>query len=71
MTVLDAKLIFEPTLNLDPLKLAAKNFVIVGAGGNGGYLIPNLLRQIRIQNKELELAGKRQHTVTVIDGDEV
>jgi len=71
MTVLDAKLIFEKTLNLDPKKLQPKKFVIVGAGGNGGYLIPNLLRQIRIQNKELELAGKTNHEVFIIDGDEV
>lgn len=40
------------------------HFIIIGAGGTGGYLIPNLGRMVGIKNKE----GK-SHTVTIVDAD--
>lgn len=40
------------------------HFIIIGAGGTGGYLIPNLGRMVGIKNKE----GK-SHTVTIVDKD--
>ena len=42
------------------------HFIVVGAGGTGGYLIPNLGRMVGIKNKE-----GSEHTVTIIDKDEV
>lgn len=42
------------------------HFIIIGAGGTGGYLIPNLGRMIGIKNKE-----GYNHSVTIIDKDEV
>lgn len=44
------------------------NFFVVGAGGTGGYLIPNLTRQVSLRN---ENKSGLKHTITVIDGDMV
>jgi tRNA A37 threonylcarbamoyladenosine dehydratase len=41
-------------------------FIIIGAGGTGGHLIPNLARLISIINN-----GNDHHRLTIIDGDEV
>lgn len=59
----------EPTYKLDVQASIPKLWVVVGCGGNGAYLIPNLLRQISIQNKRLELAGTQSHKVVLIDAD--
>lgn len=40
------------------------HFVVVGAGGTGGHLVPNLARLISIKNNE-----SKQHTLTIIDND--
>jgi len=63
--------IFAPTYKLDVKPNQAKHWIVIGAGGNGGYLIPNLLRQISLQNKMLEISKKPLHQVTIIDADEV
>lgn len=68
---MDMSLALEPTYTLDVQTKKAKHFIIIGAGGNGGYLIPNLLRQISLQNKFLRLENKAQHAVTIIDADGV
>ena len=48
-----------------------KNIVVVGAGGTGGYLIPNLARQVALQNKLRAISDLRPHTLTIIEADEV
>lgn len=42
------------------------HFIVIGAGGTGGYLIPNLARQISIGN-----AIKTMHHLTIADADNV
>lgn len=43
------------------------HFFIVGAGGTGGHLIPNLSRLISLVNKDKE--EKEKYTLTIIDAD--
>jgi PRTRC genetic system ThiF family protein len=64
-------LALEPTYTLDVQTKVAKHFIIVGAGGTGGYLIPNMFRQISLQNRLLRLESKAIHTITIIEGDAV
>lgn len=40
------------------------HFVVVGAGGTGGHLVPNLARLISIKNNE-----SKEHTLTIMDND--
>lgn len=47
------------------------NFFIIGAGGTGGYLIPNLVRQVALSNQLRKKQDALLHTITVIDGDVV
>jgi PRTRC genetic system ThiF family protein len=68
---MDLKMMLEPTYTLDVQAKSAKHWIIIGAGGNGGYLIPQLLRQISLQNKELKFQNRPQHTITIIDADSV
>lgn len=42
------------------------HFIVVGAGGTGGYIIPNLGRMIGIKNDD-----GADHSMTIIDADEV
>lgn len=46
------------------------HFVVIGAGGTGGHLIPNLVRQVGVYNSELE-EDDTKHSVLVIDADVV
>jgi len=48
-----------------------KNIIVIGAGGTGGYVIPNLARQVSLQNKLREMEGLQAHTITIIEADEV
>lgn len=41
------------------------DFVIVGAGGTGGYLIRDLVRIVALKNEQ----ERKKHTITLIDGD--
>ena len=65
------QLALEPTYILYVHAKVAKHWIVIGAGGTGGYLIPNLLRQISIQNRILHLENRPLHTVTIIDADVV
>ena len=64
--------LLEPTLyhNL-PTDVLNLNFVVVGAGGTGGYLIPQLVRQISLRNQEHTRRTGLLHTVTLYDADVV
>jgi PRTRC genetic system ThiF family protein len=68
---MDFALALEPTYTLDVQAKIAKHWIIIGAGGNGGYLIPNLVRQIALQNRALKFENRAQHTITIIDADSV
>lgn len=61
----------ERTYALDVQVNEGKHWIVVGCGGNGSYYIPQMLRQVALQNKRLELAGRRPHKVTLIDADVV
>lgn len=63
------ELALEPTYTLDVQAKRAKHWIVIGAGGNGGYLIPQLIRQISLQNRFLKIENKIQHAVTIIDAD--
>lgn len=62
-------------LNLEPITKIKEaegtrfHFFIVGAGGTGGHLIPNLARLISSINENLE--DNRKHFITLVDADEV
>jgi len=68
---MDISSLFSPRLQISTTYGHAKHFIVVGAGGTGGYLIPHLARQIKLQNDVRALEGHRLHTMTVIDGDVV
>lgn len=68
---MDLSMAFETTYTLDVQNKKAKHWIIIGAGGNGGYFIPQLIRQISLQNRMLKLENKALHTVTIIDKDSV
>lgn len=61
----------EPTYTLDVQAKKAKHWVIIGAGGTGGYLLPNLLRQISLQNRLLTVERKALHSITIVDADDI
>lgn len=61
----------EPTFTLDTSYHSPKIFFVIGAGGTGGYLIPNLARQISITNKLRRIEGYDEHKLIIIDADEV
>lgn len=46
-------------------------FIVVGAGGNGGYLLPNLARQVGLSNKKRKLENRNLDSILVIDRDKV
>ena len=46
------------------------HFIVVGAGGTGGYLIPNLARMVSLTNEQFEDKGV-SHRITIIDADQV
>lgn len=56
---------------LDVNAKTAKHWIIVGAGGNGGYLLPNLIRLIALQNRFLKIERRPEHIITIIDADTV
>jgi PRTRC genetic system ThiF family protein len=68
---MDFKMMLEPTYVLDVQSKRAKHWIIVGAGGTAGYFIPNLIRQISLQNRILKYENRPGHTVTIIDADDV
>lgn len=69
----DLTYLLEPTLyhTLPKTNIANINFVIVGAGGTGGYLIPQLVRQVSLTNASRRSEGKMAHTITIYDADDI
>lgn len=65
------QLSFEKSFMLDTDYRTPKHFIVVGAGGNGGYYIPNLARQVSIQNQLREIERLPAHKITLIDADNV
>lgn len=63
--------LLENRISLSTTFNRAKHIVVVGAGGTGGYLIPNLARQVSIQNSLRAQEGLPPHTLTIVDQDSV
>lgn len=61
----------EKTYMLDTMYKNAKHFIVVGAGGNGGYFLPQLARMVSVQNKIREVQRLQPHKITIIEADEV
>ena len=71
MMSIDIDLLMEPkvfTYNQEYLSNEGLDyhFIIIGAGGTGGYLIPNLARMVSIKNGE-----GADHQVTIVDAEKV
>lgn len=63
---------FAPTHRFDVLSVVANHplhFIVIGAGGTGGYLIPQLARQISVMN--IGRAQDKLHQLTICDADDV
>lgn len=68
--------VFQKSLYLKPTIDTPYHFVVVGAGGTGGYLVPHLVRQIGLLNERIpgsRRPGRRnnKHSITLVDGDVV
>lgn len=61
----------EQTLTLDTSYRKPKVFIVIGAGGTGGYFIPNLARQVSLENKLRRVQGLASHHIIIVDGDRV
>lgn len=68
---MDMQHLFENVVTINPLPRHSKHIIVVGAGGTGGYLIPNLARQVSIQNQLRQSENLPPHTLTVVDADVV
>lgn len=64
-------LTLKPTLTFDVNSDAGKHWIVIGAGGNGAYYIPNLARAVSLANHRLKLAKAPLHQITIIDADDV
>ena len=63
----DIKYLLEPVVQNKLPNDGPIHFVVVGAGGTGGYFIPQLVRQMAIINKNRQV----KHTLTVYDKDDI
>ena len=63
----DIKYLLEPVVQNKLPNDGPIHFVVVGAGGTGGYFIPQLVRQRAIINKNRQV----KHTLTVYDKDDI
>ncbi|MEX3713487.1 ThiF family adenylyltransferase [Cytobacillus horneckiae] len=61
----------EETYTLNTSYHMAKVFIVIGAGGTGGYLIRDLARQIAITNRLRKIEGLLEHKLIIVDADEV
>ena len=61
----------EPVLTLNTQYRKPKKFIVIGAGGTGGYLIPNLARQISITNGLRRIEELEEHSLLIVDADTV
>lgn len=66
---MDIKHLLENKISLTTMHTRAKHIIVVGAGGTGGYLIPNLARQVSLQNQIRQGEGLPPHTLTIVDAD--
>lgn len=64
-------LTLKTSLTLDVHSINGKHWIIIGAGGNGGYFIASLARIVALSNAKLKLGGRPEHKITVIDADDV
>lgn len=64
-------LALEPTYLLNIQQRQAKHFIIIGAGGNGGYFIPQLARAVSLANRIATVENRPTHSITIIDADDV
>lgn len=65
------QLSLEKTFILDTRYETPKHFIIIGGGGNGGYYLPQLARQVSIQNKLRNIQRLAPHKITIVDADDV
>ncbi|UOE58133.1 ThiF family adenylyltransferase [Cytobacillus oceanisediminis] len=65
------KLDFEPVLTLNTQRDKGKVFIVIGAGGTGSYFLPQLARQVAIQNRMRRMKGEPEHKILVVDADTV
>jgi PRTRC genetic system ThiF family protein len=68
---MNLELALEPTYLLDVRYRQAKHFIVIGAGGNGGYYIPQLARAVSLANKVAKIENRPEHVITIIDADHV
>lgn len=68
---IDISKLLAPKLVIPTRYDMQKHFIVVGAGGTGGYLIPNLARQVSLQNKIRRVENLPPHKITIIDADVV
>lgn len=68
---IDISKLLAPKLVIPTRYDMQKHFIVVGAGGTGGYLIPNLARQVSLQNKIRRVENLPPHKITIIDADGV
>lgn len=61
--------LFEPTHSLD-LANRGYNIIVIGAGGNGSYLIPHLARMVSQHNEAISTFND-EHRLTIVDADAV
>lgn len=59
----------ERTLTLNTNYTKPKIFIVIGAGGTGGYFIPNLARQVSLENKLRRVQGLLSHEIVIADFD--
>lgn len=68
---MNLQLALEPTYLLNVKRTTPKHFIIIGAGGNGGYFIPQLARAVSLANKIASIENRKLHSITIIDADKV
>lgn len=69
MTIDVEALLEEVVYRYTPDKKDTYLFIVIGAGGTGGYLIPNLARMVSVQNKLREIEQHTAHQIVLLDGD--
>lgn len=72
MNEINVEKLLEPkTYGYEPFEDTTYHFIVIGAGGTGGYLIPSLARMVSIKNNERRALNKKTHSITIVDSDEV
>ncbi|MES9681628.1 ThiF family adenylyltransferase [Gottfriedia acidiceleris] len=61
----------EQTCTLNTSYQMAKVFIVIGAGGTGGYFIPNIARQISITNRLRRIEQLPEHKLVIVDADDI